>query len=109
MTFTLIGIIIVLTNNSKGGVFMEITDVRVFPVNIDGSMVKAYATVTFDDSFVVRDMRVIEGKNGIFLSMPARRKRNGDFQDVCFPISTKLRDLMENEVLEKFDDLLASA
>ena len=88
---------------------MEITDVRVFPVNIDGSMVKAYATVTFDDSFVVRDMRVIEGKNGIFLSMPARRKRNGDFQDVCFPISTKLRDLMENEVLEKFDDLLASA
>lgn len=88
---------------------MEITDVRVFPVNINGSMVKAYATVTFDDAFVVRDMRVIEGKNGIFLSMPARRKRNGDFQDVCFPISAKLRDLMENEVLEKFDDMLASA
>jgi len=99
----------VLTNNSKGGVFMEITDVRVFPVKINGSMVKAYATVTFDDSFVVRDMRVIEGKNGVFLSMPARRKRNGDYQDVCFPISTKLRDLMENEVLEKFDELLASA
>ena len=88
---------------------MKITDVRVFPVEIKGSMVKAYATVTFDDSFVVRDMRVIEGKNGIFLSMPARRKRNGDYQDVCFPISAKLRDLMENEVLEKFDELLASA
>jgi len=88
---------------------MEITDVRVFPVEINGSMVKAYATVTFDDSFVVRDMRVIEGKNGIFVSMPARRKRNGDYQDVCFPISAKLRDLMENEVLEKFDELLASA
>jgi stage V sporulation protein G len=88
---------------------MEITDVRVFPVEINGSMVKAYATVTFDDSFVVRDMRVIDGKNGIFLSMPARRKRNGDYQDVCFPISAKLRDLMENEVLEKFDELLASA
>ena len=88
---------------------MEITDVRVFPVEINGSMVKAYATVTFDDSFVVRDMRVIEGKNGIFLSMPARRKRNGDYQDVCFPISAKLRDLMKNEVLEKFDELLASA
>lgn len=98
-----------LTNNSKGGVFMEITDVRVFPVNINGSMVRAYATVTFDNSFVVRDMRVIEGKNGTFLSMPARKKRNGEFQDVCFPISTKLRDLMENQVLEKFDELLASA
>ncbi len=98
-----------LTNNSKGGAFMKITDVRVYPVKIDGSMVKAYATVTFDDSFVVRDMRVVEGKNGIFLSMPARRKRNGDYQDICFPISTKLRDLMENEVLEKFDELLASA
>lgn len=99
----------VLTNNSKGGVFMEITDVRVFPVDINGSLVKAYATVTFDESFVVRDMRVIEGKNGTFLSMPARKKRNGEFQDVCFPISTKLRDLMENKVLEKFDELLASA
>lgn len=88
---------------------MEITDVRVFPVDVDGSMIKAYATITFDESFVVRDMRVIEGKNGIFLSMPARRKRNGDYQDICFPISAKLRDLMENEVLEKFDDLLASA
>ncbi|TDO77760.1 stage V sporulation protein G [Halanaerobium saccharolyticum] len=88
---------------------MKITDVRVYPVEINGSMVKAYATMTFDDSFVVRDMRVIEGKNGIFLSMPARRKRNGDYQDVCFPISAKLRDLMENEVLEKFDELLASA
>jgi stage V sporulation protein G len=88
---------------------MKITDVKVFPVEINGSMVKAYATVTFDDSFVVRDMRVIDGKNGIFLSMPARRKRNGDYQDVCFPISAKLRDLMENEVLEKFDELLASA
>lgn len=88
---------------------MEITDVRVFPVNINGSMVRAYATVTFDNSFVVRDMRVIEGKNGTFLSMPARKKRNGEFQDVCFPISTKLRDLMENQVLEKFDELLASA
>jgi stage V sporulation protein G len=41
--------------------------------------------------------------------MPARRKRNGDYQDICFPISTKLRDLMENQVLEKFDELLASA
>jgi len=88
---------------------MKITDVKVFPVEINGSMVKAYATVTFDDSFVVRDMRVIDGKNGIFLSMPARRKRNGDYQDVCFPISAKLRDLMENKVLDKFDELLASA
>lgn len=88
---------------------MEITDVRVFPVNINGSMVKAYATVTFDQSFVVRDMRVVEGKNGTFLSMPARKKRNGEYQDVCFPISTKLREVMEKNVLEKFDELLASA
>lgn len=99
----------VLTNNSKGGAFMEITDVRVFPVDVDGSMIRAYATITFDDSFVVRDMRVIEGKNGIFLSMPARRRRNGEYQDICFPISAKLRDLMENKILAKFDELLASA
>ncbi|KXS49743.1 MAG: stage V sporulation protein G [Halanaerobium sp.] len=109
MTITKFGIILVLTKNSKGGVFMEITDVRVFPVNINGSLVKAYATVTFDDAFVIREMRVVEGKNGTFLSMPARRKRNGNYQDICFPISTKLRDLMENEVLEKFNELLETA
>ncbi len=109
MTITKFGIILVLTKNSKGGVFMEITDVRVFPVNINGSLVKAYATVTFDDAFVIREMRVVEGKNGTFLSMPARRKRNGNYQDICFPISTKLRDLIENEVLEKFNELLETA
>ncbi len=88
---------------------MEITDVRVFPVDINGSMVQAYATVTFDESFVIRNMRVIEGKNGIFLSMPSRKKRNGEFQDICFPISAKLRDTLENRVLEKFDQMLAGA
>jgi stage V sporulation protein G len=109
LTITKFGIILVLTKNSKGGVFMEITDVRVFPVNINGSLVKAYATVTFDDAFVIREMRVVEGKNGTFLSMPSRRKRNGNYQDICFPISAKLRDLMENEVLEKFNELLETA
>lgn len=88
---------------------MEITDVKVFPVNINGSMVQAYASVTFDESLVVRDMRIIEGKNGIFLSMPARRKRNGEFQDVCFPISAKLRDTLESRVLEKFGQKKAGA
>lgn len=88
---------------------MEITDIRVFPVDINGSMIQAYAAVTFDDSLVVRDMRIIEGKNGIFLSMPARRKRNGDYQDVCFPISAELRDNLESRVLERFDEELAGA
>ncbi|MGM0602655.1 MAG: SpoVG family protein [Bacillota bacterium] len=88
---------------------MEITDVRVFPVDISDSLIKAYATITFDDSFVIRDMKVIDGKNGTFLSMPSRRKRNGDFQDVCFPISTKLRDSMEDAVLDKFSNELANA
>ena len=86
---------------------MKITDVRVFPVDINGSMVQAYATVTFDESLVIRDMRIIEGKNGIFLSMPARRRRNGEFQDICFPISAKLRDIMEDKVLEKFNQEIA--
>lgn len=88
---------------------MEITDIRVFPVDINGSMIQAYAAVTFDDSLVVRDMRIIEGKNGTFLSMPARRKRNGDYQDVCFPISAELRDNLESRVLERFDEELAGA
>ena len=88
---------------------LKITDVRVFPVDINGSMVQAYATVTFDESFVVRDMRIIEGKNGIFISMPARRKRNGEYLDVCFPISAKLREVIEKAVLEKFNEDLVEA
>jgi len=88
---------------------MEITDVRVFPVEINGSMVQAYATVTFDNSLVIRDMRVIEGKNGIFVSMPSRKKRNGEYQDVCFPISAELRNELETAVLDQFDEKLASA
>ncbi|MFW6280324.1 MAG: SpoVG family protein [Halanaerobium sp.] len=88
---------------------MKITDVKVYPVNINGSMVQAYASVTFDESLVVRDMRIIKGKNGVFLSMPARRKRNGEFQDVCFPISAKLRDTLESRVLGKFDQKTAGA
>ncbi|ADQ15415.1 SpoVG family protein [Halanaerobium hydrogeniformans] len=88
---------------------MKITDVRVFPVEINGSMVQAYATVTFDESLVVRDMRIIEGKNGVFISMPARRKRNGEYLDVCFPISATLRETIEKAVLDKFNEDLVEA
>ncbi|RQD78222.1 MAG: transcriptional regulator [Halanaerobium sp. MSAO_Bac5] len=88
---------------------MQITDVRVFPVEINGSLVQAYATVTFDDSFVVRDLRIIEGKNGVFVSMPARRKRNGEYSDICFPISATLRETLDKAVLTKYDEDLLEA
>jgi len=81
---------------------LQITDVRVFPVESQKNMIRAYATVTFEDELVVRDVRVIEGKNGLFLSMPARRKRNGEFQDICFPLTAEFRKTIETAVLGKY-------
>lgn len=80
---------------------MDITDVRVFPASQNGAT-KAYATITFDNSFVVRDIRVVDGKNGLFISMPSRRDQNGEFRDIAHPITTEMRNKIQNIILDKF-------
>ena len=64
---------------------MQITDVRVRRLNGDGKM-KAIVSITFDDEFVVHDIKVIEGQNGLFIAMPSRRMGDGDFRDIAHPL-----------------------
>lgn len=79
---------------------MEITEVRVFPVNED--KLKAYATITFDHCFVVRDLKVIQGNNGLFVAMPSKKRKDGTFKDTAHPLNTQTRELIEAKVLDEY-------
>ena len=79
---------------------MEITDVRVSMR--DEEKLKAFVTVTFDDCFVVRGLKIIEGSEGLFVAMPSRRKRDGSFQDIAHPIHSDMRNRMEDRILDEY-------
>lgn len=80
---------------------MTITDVQVRKVEEAGRM-KAIASITFNDAFVVRDIRVIQGNDGYFLAMPSRKLSNGEFRDVAHPVNPQMREKITEEVLKKF-------
>lgn len=80
---------------------MEITDIRIRQVEADGKL-KAYVTVTFDDCFVVHNVKVIEGKNGAFIAMPSRKTKTGEYKDVAHPINSEFRGVLQKRILEKY-------
>jgi len=80
---------------------MEITEVRVFPVNEE--KLKAYVTITLDHCFVVRDLKVIHGNSGLFVAMPAKRRKDGTFKDIAHPLNTETRERMEKAILAEYD------
>jgi len=79
---------------------MEITEVRVFPV--DEEKLKAYVTITLDDCFVVRDLKVIAGATGLFVAMPAKRRKDGTFKDIAHPLNAETRERMERAILDAY-------
>jgi stage V sporulation protein G len=79
---------------------VEITEVRVFPVNED--KLKAYATITFDHCFVVRDLKVIQGNSGLFVAMPSKKRKDGTFKDTAHPLNTETREMIEAKVLAEY-------
>lgn len=81
---------------------MNITDIRMRKINAEGKL-KAVASVTFDDTFVVHDIKIIEGSNGMFIAMPSRKTPSGEYKDVAHPIKTEFRDLMAKEVLKCYE------
>ena len=81
---------------------MEITDVRVRKISSGGRM-KAIASVTFDQQFVVHEIKVIEGQDGLFMSMP-RKERNGRYMDIAHPINQETRDMIEKAILKAYDE-----
>lgn len=80
---------------------MEITEVRV--TLRDEEKLRGFANVTFDNAFVVRGMKIIQGASGIFVSMPSRRRPNGTHQDVAHPVNSEMRQLIESKVLEAYE------
>ncbi|MDD3902344.1 MAG: septation regulator SpoVG [Bacteroidia bacterium] len=80
---------------------MDISEVRVRKVNQAGKL-KAYVTVTFDNQFVVHNIKVIEGRDGDFIAMPSRQLANGEFKDVAHPISSEFRDHLQKMVMEAY-------
>ncbi|KIL52510.1 septation regulator SpoVG [Jeotgalibacillus soli] len=80
---------------------MEVTDVRVRRVSTDGRM-RAIASITLDNEFVVHDIRVIDGNNGLFVAMPSKRTPDGEFRDIAHPINSGTREMIQESVLEEY-------
>ncbi len=81
---------------------MEITDIRVRRVDTQGKL-KAYVTVTFDNCFVVHNVKVIEGNDRVFIAMPSRKTRSGEFKDVAHPISSEFRQELQDRIVAAYE------
>lgn len=86
---------------------MEITQVKIFPVHEE--KLKAFVSVVFDHCFMVNDIKVIQGKDGLFLSMPSRRKKTGEFKDVAHPLNNEMRRTLEENVLSEYRQVVEDA
>ena len=82
---------------------MQVTDVRIRKVLPEGKM-KAIASITIDDEFVVHDVRVIEGTEGLFIAMPSRKTPEGTFRDVAHPITADAREMIQQAVLNAYNN-----
>ena len=82
---------------------MKITDVRVRKMT-DGGKLKGVASITFDDEFVVHDIKVIEGDKGLFIAMPSRRAADGEYRDIAHPINSSTRSEIQAIILKKYEE-----
>ena len=80
---------------------MQVTEVKVYPAK-DSGRLKAYATVVFDSDFIVRDLKVIEGDKGLFVSMPSRRRKDGTFRDIVHPLNSGTRKMIEDAIIAEY-------
>ena len=80
---------------------MDITDVKIFPV--EEEKLKAYVTITLDHCFVVRDLKVIQGTSGLFVAMPAKKRKDGTYKDIAHPLNTDMRARMERIILDHYE------
>lgn len=80
---------------------MRITDVRVRKITKEGKM-RAIVSITIDEEFVIHDIKVIEGDNGLFIAMPSRRAGDGEYRDIAHPINSNTREMIQNLIIEKY-------
>ena len=80
---------------------MEITEVKVFPIQEE--KLRAFVSIVLDRCFMVNDIKVIQGRDGLFISMPSRRKKNGDFKDIAHPLNNDTRRMIEDRILTEYE------
>ena len=85
---------------------MEITDIRIRKVDAEGKM-RAVVSITFDNEFVVMTSKQLKAKAGLFIAMPSRKTPTGEFRDIAHPINAEARNKVQNEILEKYQSMLA--
>ena len=83
---------------------MEITDIRIRMVDTEGKL-KAYVTLTFDECFVVHNLKIISGQAGTFVAMPSRKTKNGEYKDIAHPITSDFRNTLQSKILEEYNRL----
>ena len=83
---------------------MDVTDVRIRKIDDEGKM-KAVASVTFDGEFVVHDIKVIDGRNGLFIAMPSKKMGEGDFRDIAHPLTSETRNKIKEAILNAYDNI----
>ena len=84
---------------------MNITDVRIRKINDEGKM-KAVVSITFDDEFVVHDIKIIKGQNGLFIAMPSRKMGEGDFRDIAHPLLSETRNKIKDAIFAEYEKTL---
>lgn len=82
---------------------MEITDVRVRKLSEEGKM-RGIVSVTFDNAFVVHDIKIIEGQSGLFIAMPSRKVGEGEFRDIAHPINSEMRKSLQEDILRAYEE-----
>jgi stage V sporulation protein G len=80
---------------------MKITEVKVYPVNED--RLRAYVTITFNNMFVVRDLKIINGNTGLFVAMPSKKRKDGQFRDIAHPLNQEFREEIEKAVFDAYE------
>lgn len=80
---------------------MQITEVKVFPVEED--KLRAYVTITLDHCFAIRDLKIIRGTAGYFVSMPSKKRKDGSYKDVAHPINSETRTMIEEKIMEEYE------
>ena len=85
---------------------MNITDVKIFLRPSD--QLKAFANIVIEDAFIIKNIKIIEGKNGLFVAMPSQKGKNGEYRDIAHPLNTETRGLIEKLVLDAYNEALSN-
>lgn len=83
---------------------MKITSINVRKVERENSNLRAFVNITIDDALAVKDLRIIDGNNRLFVAMPSRKNKDGEYRDIVYPINQEVRDMLEEAILKAYNE-----